>query len=157
MRSRGAPNYRSVAPKRLLDCVNHFDHDTSRGAPSGRSARLPRKSAADRAANGRIRVGLIDSFRLRRDFLIEMLAKTHPDLAVVSFADVATCIEPPAVDLDVILYCCPDDGSSVPEYVNLLRKTFADIPLVLLPLMGAPAQCSGLGTCFNMEAMRSSS
>jgi hypothetical protein len=157
MRTRGAPNYRSVAPNRRLECLNHFDHDTWRAAQArGSATRLPRKSAADRTASGRIRVGLIDSFRLRRDFLIEMLARTHPDLDVVPFVDVAACIEPPTVDLDVILYCGPDDGSSVPEYVNLLRKTFADVPLVILPFIGALAQRSELGRAFKTVALRSS-
>jgi hypothetical protein len=156
MRIRGASSDRSVAPEPRLECVDHFNSDTWRAAQAeGSATPRPRELASDRAGTARIRVGLIDSFGLRREYLIAMLTRTHPDLDVVSFVDVAACLEPPTVDLDIILCCGPDDGSFIPEYVNLLRETFAGVPLVLLPLVGAPAQPSELGKAFNTVAVSS--
>lgn len=87
----------------------------------------------------RIRVGLIDCFHARRDYFIEMLARTHPDLEIVAFFDFAACIESPTLDLDVILYCDTEDSSpvsSILDHVDLLRNTFANVPIVVLPAIG---------------------
>ena len=158
MRSRGASTDPSVAPIRRLECVNRCDFDTGLAAQAEDCATsLPRPLTADRASTARIRVGLIDSLRARRDYLVEMLARTHPDLDVVSFVDVATCVEPPTLDFDVILYCSSDDRwsvCSILDDVDLLRKTFADVPVVLLPLLGASALRSELSKAFNTMALR---
>jgi hypothetical protein len=158
MRSCGAPANRSVAPIRRLECVNHFGFDGESAAQGEESATcLPRNLAADRAGAACIRVGLIDSFRARRDCLIEMLARTHPDLDVVSFPDIGACIESATVDLDVILYCEFDDGLPIAntlDHIMLLRETFADIPVVVLPAVGAPAHCGDVRNAFKVVVPR---
>ena len=158
MKTRGAPTDRSVAPKRRPERVNHFASDTWQpGQAQGRATRLPRTSAADTARAACIRVGLIDSFRARRDYLIEMLARTHPDLDVVSFVDVAACLELHTEDFDVILYCGPDDRQSadgIVADVNLLRKIFAGVPIVVLPGSGEPTHLGEDHKAFNVIGPR---
>lgn len=154
MRSRGAPTDRSFAIRRRLGCVDHVSFDGAFGAQAEENAtRLPRELAADRTGAACIRVGLIDSCRGRRDYLIGMLARTHPDLDIVSFPDVGACIESPTPDPDVILYCESDDGSSVAntlDDVMLLRDTFADVPVVVLPATGPSAHRGDVRRVFNV-------
>jgi hypothetical protein len=158
MKTRGAPTDRSVAPKRRLECVHHFASDTwQAGQAQGRARRLPRTLAADTASAACIRVGLIDSFRARGDYLIEMLARTHPDLDVVSFVDAAACIELHTEIFDVILYCGPDDRQSadgIVADVNLLRRIFAGVPIVVLSGTGSPAHLGEVHKAFNVIGPR---
>jgi hypothetical protein len=106
--------------------------------PAGPSAAV----SAHGTGVSRIRVGLIDGLRPRREQLIGMLAKTHPDLQVVPFMHIAACIGAAAEGFDVILYCGPDDRSSLAvilESVILLRDSL-DIPVVVVHAGELPVQ-----------------
>jgi hypothetical protein len=110
-----------------------------------------------RCAGGpRIRVGLIDGASPQRDHLIRMLTRSHPDLHIVPFPHVAACIGAATERLDVILYCGADNGSSLAsilEDVTLLREAL-DIPVVVIPARGAPAQRSEAGKAATTAAPR---
>lgn len=106
--------------------------------PAGWSTAL----RSGRAGDPRIRVGLIDGTPLRRDLLMGMLKKSHPDLHIVPFPHVAACLGAATERLDVILYQDAEDSSSLAtilEDVTLLREAL-DIPVVVVPGRGAPAQ-----------------